>query len=168
MKGWFYLMSTSSLPSPTVPFTSLKFNRLRKTLEGGIEIYNPDSSQKQAIIELLSKSATENNSLSISGKEFLITLLPMLSNIYIDTDNQELIDDIIDNPSDILLETFKEINKIVQSVAEQYVDNLNELSKLPQEDLEKLLKEFSDNTLTPEEEEIIKKAEEIKNKKLKT
>jgi hypothetical protein len=160
-----------------INFSQLKRKEIRRIIEtedkdNPIYVYNPTSEQKEFIISLMTKGADkEKNIINIDGKQVLIDLIPILTNIYLDIDKEkdkQLIDQIISDPSDLLLEVQDEISAIVDSILNRGIKNLNELSKLPDDIREEVLKQFDvKEVLSAEEKQIIELESKINELKTK-
>ena len=81
----------------------------------------------------------------IKPYEVLTQLLPMLTNIYIDVDDQELLDSIYEDPSETLLDVQEEINQIVREVAKRFTLALEQVETLDKESMDKLMDEIANN-----------------------
>lgn len=148
-----------------VDFASLKRKKIRKEFEGGVVVYNPSVKQKQKIMDLIIKNINiETDEVNLSPEDVVLRLIPILSNITIDFENKELVKEIIDDPSDILLEVIDEITIIVKNLANKMIKNVDEMSKLPKEELDKILAENSPKKTVKELEieELEKKLNELK------
>jgi tRNA(Ile)-lysidine synthase TilS/MesJ len=163
--------------SNTINFSDLKRKEVRRVIETGdkehpIFIYNPNSQQKEYIISLMTKGVNEETKkINIDGKTVMIELIPMLTNISLNLDvekDKDLIEEIILDPSDMLLEVQDEISDIVDSILNRGIKNLNELSKLPEDVREEVLKQFNKKEKVSEEDkqiiELEEKLKELKNK----
>lgn len=134
------------------------FNMFKEKYIDVIEVYNPSQQQKEHIINLLSKSLNVDNDLinsEIKDMEIL-NLLKELTNINFSNidDNEDLIKDILDNPSDLLLRTKMEIDKICTSIFYMWYDNVKEFGKTPKEIREAiLLSKQGNNSISKEQKE---------------
>ncbi|MCT4597466.1 MAG: hypothetical protein N4A50_06260 [Vallitalea sp.] len=131
--------------SEVINFSDLKRNKLRKIVKrpdsaSPIEIYNPNPEQQEDIVKLLTNNYnSETKEVSLTEKEVLEVLIPMLTNIVIDTKDKEAMNEIIEDPSDILLEIQGELIDIVKSIIKRFMKIIESLSELPEEDVNKLL-----------------------------
>lgn len=127
-----------------INFSDLKRNKIRKIIQNGdapIEIYNPTKEQNEEILEMLiSNYNKETRELLITEKQLLKEIIPMLTNIYIDIDD-DVIQGIIEDPSDVLLDTQEELSIIVRGVATRYLKAIETMGSLPEEEINKLLEE---------------------------
>lgn len=151
-----------------INFSELKRKEIRRIIgegEGAIEIYNPNPEQqkeiKQMVFECIDK---ETGKPKIDGRAILTTLIPMLTNICIDTDNDELLEEIINDPSDILREVVDEIQEIVYVNTSRLRKDINTLSEMPKEYFDEIFNNIENKTeeLTEEELKIIEKAKRLK------
>ena len=139
-----------------IDFSKLKRSKIRKTYENGIEIYNPTNEQKKEILELISNSGNEND-LLIQGKDIIVTLVPMLTNVYIDTENEELIDDILNDPSEIFEDIIDEISVIVNKIVGRAIKRIDTISELPEKEQNEVLGLLAENRILTEKESKIEK-----------
>ena len=104
----------------TIKLSSLRKNDIRqkivfKNQDGEKEIIlvkNPDNESKVKLMEFLVNRIDENETeLTIEPKDILVNLLPLLTNIEIDTKD---VDVIIENPSSQLTEVFYHLGEIIQ------------------------------------------------------
>jgi hypothetical protein len=108
-----------------VNFSTLKKEKIYKKI-GNIEVYNIREDQYKFLLELITELIEKKDAeLTFSDKDILLKLFPELTNITIDYDNDELINDIIKNPSDDLLDTIDAIQEII----EKFVDRTNKTLK---------------------------------------
>ncbi|WP_105618498.1 hypothetical protein [Vallitalea okinawensis] len=126
-----------------VNITDLKRITIRKTILNGeypIEIYNPTTEQQEKILKILLESyQPESKVLTISELDVLKILIPMLTNIYIDTEEDDIVNAILEDPSEMLLEVQSELSDIVGSISRRFVKMMNTLNKLPEHDVKKVL-----------------------------
>ncbi len=125
----------------SINFSELKRSKIRKRFDNGIEVYNPSPKQKEKIIKLISESIdNETDKIEISGKDVLLQLIPELTNIKLDLkDDDKLVDEILEDPSQELTETVNEITDIIQFLSNQMMTNINNMSKLPKEKLDEII-----------------------------
>lgn len=104
----------------TIKLSSLRKNDIRqkivfKNQDGEKEIIlvkNPDNESKVKLMEFLVNRIDENETeLTIEPKDILVNILPLLTNIEIDTKD---VDVIIENPSSQLTEVFYHLGEIIQ------------------------------------------------------
>jgi hypothetical protein len=150
--------------SNTVNFESLKRKSIYKTIgeegEGQIIIYNPSPEQKKEILRIMAESAdVKTGKIKVSGKTLLLKYIPLLTNIYINFDNQELIDKTLNDPSDILFEVQDCIEEIVSNVTNRTIKSIKDISELPDEVIQEVLK--PEEQLTEEEQKTIEKAKRL-------
>ncbi len=109
----------------------VKFQRLRKTIEtdgNKVEIYNPTIEEKQSLINALKVNSEDK--LEISGLYFIRYILPMLTNIDLNGLEDEVIEEIINEPSELLLEVMDEIEIIIKEVLERAVKSLKNYEEI--------------------------------------
>lgn len=133
-----------------------------------IEVYYPDMAQRKMIIELLNGSLNSDKKELSAGIEDIAVfdLIGELTNIKLDLDkdkDKELINNILKDPSDVLLAVKDEIEVIVNSLFRRLYNAFLEFSKNP--------KELRDNMLEImqkiEIEEVKMSEEELKLEALK-
>ena len=104
----------------SIKLTSLRKNDIRRKIvftnqEGEKEIItvkNPDNESKVKLMEFLADRIGDNDTeITIEPKDILVNLLPLLTNIEIDTND---VDVIIENPSTQLTEVFYHLGEIIQ------------------------------------------------------
>ena len=104
----------------SIKLTSLRKNDIRRKIvftnqEGEKEIItvkNPDNESKVKLMEFLAGRIGDNDTeITIEPKDILVNLLPLLTNIEIDTND---VDVIIENPSTQLTEVFYHLGEIIQ------------------------------------------------------
>ena len=104
----------------SIKLSSLKKNDIRRKIvftnqEGEKEIItvkNPDNESKVKLMEFLAGRIGDNDTeITIEPKDILVNLLPLLTNIEIDTND---VDVIIENPSTQLTEVFYHLGEIIQ------------------------------------------------------
>lgn len=103
-----------------IKLSSLRKNEIRRriaftNIEGEKEIItvkNPDNEEKIKLMEFLADRISENESeVTIEPKDIMVNLLPLLTNIEIDTAD---IDVVIANPNAQLTEVFYHLGEIIQ------------------------------------------------------
>lgn len=152
--------------SKVINFSELKRKEIRKEFDNGIVVYNPNPEQKKEIMELITKSIDEKSQdIEISGRDIMLQLIPMLTNIHLDLeDNEELLNEILEDPSDELLEVVDELNDIIKFVGNRMIKNIQNLAELPKEELEKLLPKEEIDPKQKEIEELKAKLAELEGK----
>lgn len=141
-------------------------NKLKNKLENTIEVYNPNIKQREEIIKLLTSNIENTGDVNIDGDIIIKTFLPMLTNIELDL-NEEQIKEIVADPSDTLLLVQDEIGKIIGNIVDRFKNNIDMLQNMTEEEREILFnqykekKENPDEQLTEEELEIIEKAKRL-------
>jgi hypothetical protein len=150
-----------------INFLDLKRKEIRRVIETEdkehpILIYNPTKEQKKLIIDLLlsniSKEDLDNEKTvkpNINGYDIILTLLPELTNVDLsldvnDPEHKELIENIINDPSDELLDIRDEINKIVNRQFIRYYEYLKELTNMPEELRKIHLEQFDEDKVSEE------------------
>ena len=115
----------------------LKFKRIRKQYRFDddlfVEVYNPTDEQKKEIINMLIGNMDEQQTININGRDVLLKLVPMLSNIEIDWSNPELIEEVLNEPSDLLLNVIDDITEIVREVLQRFERSLQIFASLPED-----------------------------------
>lgn len=164
-----------------------RFEELKEKYEDSIIVYQPDSNQQKTIYELLSENAKVegdrfNSELSVENS---YTLLKELTDVELSTleDDREVIQDIIENPSLLLLQVNDELNAICNHLFRKMYNYLLELDKYPNEikenvflseenkviELENAVAERELQELREQKEKELKELEEqLKAKKKKT
>lgn len=127
----------------------LKQQRLRKVIDTGydekIEIYNVTEENEKEINKIIAKFIdVKTKELNIDGKTVILELMPLLSNIDLGYDltkeeDQKIIEDIINHPSDTLLIVIREISTMIKQRLEIFTSNLDEFNKLPKDEIQKLI-----------------------------
>lgn len=115
----------------------LKFKRIRKQYRFDddlfVEVYNPTDEQKKEIINMLIGNMDEQQTININGRDVLLKLVPMLTNIEIDWSNPELIEEVLNEPSDLLLNVIDDITEIVREVLQRFERSLQIFASLPED-----------------------------------
>lgn len=138
-----------------INITSLKQQRIRKSFENGIEIYNPNQEETKALISLMQEIVKDNiDEILLDGQTIIKRILPLVSNIVIDATDEEL-QEIVDNPSADLEMAIEEVGVIITELSDKVVTRMKLLSNLTPEDLGKLLK-LDEITMSTEEVEQLK------------
>ena len=122
-----------------IKLSSLRKNEIRKKIvftnqEGEKEtiiVKNPNNEEKVKLMEFLMDRINENESeITVEPKDILVHLLPLLTNIEIDTAD---IDVIIENPNSQLTEVFYHLGEIIQETINEMLmiqsSNLSMVSK---------------------------------------
>lgn len=125
-----------------IKLSSLRKNEIRRriaftNIEGEKEIItikNPDNEEKIKLMEFLADRISENESeVTIEPKDIMVNLLPLLTNIEIDTAD---IDVIIDNPNAQLTEVFYHLGEIIQeTINEMLMIQSSNLSMVSQNNI---------------------------------
>ena len=145
-----------------IDFKNLKRVEIYKSYDG-VNVYNPNDEQKIQIIELFQNSIKdEEDDVEINDQDVMLKLIPMLTNIEIDFEDNDLIQEVINDPSDLLLDVIQDINDIVEVVVTRTVKTLNKLAELPEEEQAKILeqvkpKEVEQVTIDKDELERLRK-----------
>lgn len=140
-----------------IKLSSLRKNEIRRriaftNIEGEKEIItikNPDNEEKIKLMEFLADRISENESeVTIEPKDIMVNLLPLLTNIEIDTAD---IDVIIDNPNAQLTEVFYHLGEIIQeTINEMLMIQSSNLSMVSQnnimEDIQNKVEKVSQST----------------------
>lgn len=146
--------------SNKISLENLKFNPIRKTFEGGIEVYNLTPEMKNELSKIIFDNlATDKQEVDIDGKTLLIQVLPLLTNIYL-PDDDVLINEIIDNPSEILEDVVVEVSEMVTGFFAKINKEIGKISSMPENEREKYFKSFG----IKDEEELVELTEEEKLK----
>ena len=118
-------------------------NKIRLIIENGehpIEIYNPTEEQRKQILKVLIENYDfEEKEMNLSDVDVIKVVIPMLTNIHLDIEDENLLTEIISDPSELLLDIQEELSVIVQEIASRFVNHLTSLNKLPDKSLEKML-----------------------------
>lgn len=114
-----------------------RFEELKERYEDSILVYQPNSEQQKAIYSLLSESAKVegdqfNSELSVENS---YTLLKELTDVELSSleEDKEVIKDVIENPSLLLLQVNDELNAICNHLFRKMFNYLLELDKYPSE-----------------------------------
>lgn len=133
------------MESKKISLERLSFNPIRKTIvlsdlpDDRIEIYNPSEKQKTELMTLLmEKYNRETNEIKISDAEVLKKIMPVLTNIYIDTENEDLMDKICENPPELFLKVVDEIREILVEITNRMVKTFDEINKYETEQLREI------------------------------
>ena len=131
--------------SNVVSFADLKRKAIRKVIPFGdseVVIKNPTPEQKQEIFDMLIRNFdVEKREMSISDRDVLVVLMPMLTNIAIDLDDEELISDVLADPSEVFLDVKEELSGITVEITGRFEKVLNRISMLSDEEVAKILGE---------------------------
>lgn len=152
----------------SVKFSDLKRKKIRKTFGEGefaVEVYNPSPEQQNQITQMFLDKLDKNEEIEIDRKLVLLKLIPMLTNIDLDLDeNDDLVEEILNDPSEILELVTLEITDIIQSIVNKTIKNIENLANLPKEQLEKVLQENKSEEETKKEQEERELYEKLKAK----
>lgn len=128
--------------SKTINFSDLKRKKIYKTLDGGIEIYNPNKEQTSMIQQMLIDSFEKNDGkIEINGKDVLLKLMRELTNITIDYDDEDLIDEILDDPSDVLIDVCDILTEMIEKTGARFNKLAKRIEKMSDEDIKKIVKQ---------------------------
>jgi len=143
-----------------VKISTLQQQRIRKVINETIEIYNPDKTEMESIINLFKKYIDEEKKeIKIDGMKIIREFLPVLSNIVIDTMTDEELQEIIDNPSYELELAVEEVGNIAKEISNKIFRQTKIISELTAEQVMEMLK-LDDIKMTDEEIEQLKTLEE--------
>jgi hypothetical protein len=99
------------------------------------KIFNPTIEQTKIINDIIERSVEGDKVYSkIDGVDMLVRVIPMLTDIKVDLDNDEdieLINEIISDPNDVFNTVVNELNKIIMDINLKWIDNLKLLNELP-------------------------------------
>lgn len=140
-----------------ISLSSQKQKRVKKAFGNGIEVYNLTKEEEAEIINFLSKFANEDD-VNIKGEDILIHLLPICSNIYIDTEDEQLVKDIIADPSDELESVVEIIGEIITKLSGKVAKANEVIATLNPAQVAKLL--GIEELITDDEMEELKRLEE--------
>lgn len=124
-------------------------DKIKKTLDLGnkniIEVYNPTQEQKLNIIKMLEEQQVEDK-IVVEG-ELIVGLIKELTNIEIDLDDMDLVQEIVNNPNNMLEEVSSEINQILYHLISMQFKNISAIAELPTELLAATLGKESEKTV---------------------
>lgn len=124
-------------------------DKIKKTLDLGnkniIEVYNPTQEQKLNIIKMLEEQQAEDK-IVVEG-ELIVGLIKELTNIEIDLDDMDLVQEIVNNPNNMLEEVSSEINQILYHLISMQFKNISAIAELPTELLAATLSKESEKTV---------------------
>lgn len=124
-------------------------DKIKKTLDLGnkniIEVYNPTQEQKLNIIKMLEEQQVEDK-IVVEG-ELIVGLIKELTNIEIDLDDMDLVQEIVNNPNNMLEEVSSEINQILYHLISMQFKNISAIAELPTELLAATLSKESEKTV---------------------
>lgn len=124
-------------------------DKIKKTLDLGnkniIEVYNPTQEQKLNIIKMLEEQQAEDK-IVVEG-ELIVGLIKELTNIEIDLDDMDLVQEIVNNPNNMLEEVSSEINQILYHLISMQFKNISAIAELPTELLAATLGKESEKTV---------------------
>jgi hypothetical protein len=139
----------------TVDARSFKKQPIRKIINETIFVYNPDvfepeEKRMDKLMELI-KKYTFDNKITVNDKEFIREVLPLTSNVLLDTLSDEEIDEIYANPTYEWLLLNSEITELIEEITNViYIHNKN-LSKLTPD---QVLKIFEDDEVKISDEDL--------------
>ena len=122
-----------------IKFSELGRKKIFKTYEGGIEVYNPSPEQQNEIIRFF-----ENKELKISGRDLLLKFIPMLSNIEIDLEDENTVNEIINDPCEELKKVSEDITEIISNLVNRVIKTANQISKLPKKAQEEVIRKLNE------------------------
>lgn len=124
-------------------------DKIKKTLDLGnkniVEVYNPTQEQKLNIIKMLEEQQVEDK-IVVEG-ELIVGLIKELTNIEIDLDDMDLVQEIVNNPNNMLEEVSSEINQILYHLISMQFKNISAIAELPTELLAATLGKESEKTV---------------------
>lgn len=121
-----------------INFGDLKQQKIYATV-GDIEIYNPTEDVKKLLMEIIFSNINKDGTINdIDGKTVMMQLVPVMTNIYL-PDDEELIQQVIENPSDDLLDVIGHINELVEKFTDRTNKTLEQIQKLPKAERNKIL-----------------------------
>lgn len=145
----------------------LKFKRIRKQYRFDddlfVEVYNPTDEQKKEIINMLIGNMDEQQTININGRDVLLKLVPMLTNIEIDWSNPELIEEVLNEPSDLLLNVIDDITEIVREVLQRFERSLQIFASLPEDVQNEIVEKINIEQQEQEVEDIDKNKKQDTN-----
>ena len=140
-----------------VNFADLKMKKIYAEYDGGVKVFNADEKRRKELIQIISENM-DKGELNIDGKNVLLEVLPILTNIDLNGLEDDVIEDILKNPSDILENVIKDVTALTTKILNNITDNVNEISKMPEKEKKKFLEQFEEKVeLSPDEEEKFKK-----------
>lgn len=131
----------------SVKFSELKQKKVRKVIDGTsfenpIEIYNVTEDIRENVSKIITDNMnTKTGELNIEPRLIIVELLPLLTNIDLDLNLEkdvEQIKEIMDNPSEVLLDVVDELTEVVKEFANRFVKNIDKINKLSPEEFNKL------------------------------
>lgn len=128
-------------------FSSLKRTKIYKKYENGVEVYNPTPKQQLEIIKIF-ENVNKKEDFKISGRDLLLKFFPMLTNIELDLEDKQLIDEILSDPSDTLKEVAEAITDIVSKIVNRTIRAADHLAKLPKKTQKEILQQEKDEKVT--------------------
>lgn len=151
--------------SKTINFSNLKQEKVRKRI-GDIEIYNITKENEKDVTDIIIQSLDEKTGMvKVDPSIVLVKLIPILTNIYLDLDtekDEEMIKEIIADPSDVLLEVVDELNIIIKAHTDKLIKRVNEIATLSKEEQRELF-----DKIKPQESEEDRIARELKEAEAK-
>lgn len=135
-----------------ININDLKRKKIRKVIEFEgceIEIYNPDKKEQSKIISiLLEKYDRTRDQIIVDDIELLTIMIPIFSNIYIDNEDQELIKEILNDPSEVMLMVVDEIQEILVEIINRLQKTLNTINQMETEEIQNLFNEDMVNNIS--------------------
>lgn len=157
-----------------INLTDLKRKKVRKYIrtedkDHPVEIYEPTQEQRLKILDIINKDikvGTNKLEASIKDEDILLEILEMITNIYLDLDkvkDKELIEDILKDPSPLLIKVKLCINEIVNEVFFDWFESLKQINSMPTE-IQEVLLEQNENKINEKEKkriELLKMLEQL-------
>lgn len=143
---------------------------IKEKYDGVIEVYSPNEKQRKLILDIIGSNLeiTENKvNAKISDEDLLLVLVEELTNIKLDLDREkdkDKIQEILSDPTELLLRVKMEINKICNEIFYMWYDATKEFSRTPDELKEAILLNNQEVKAIPSEKDL-KKAELLKQLK---
>lgn len=157
-----------------INFSEMGFVKLRKTIDTGdkdfpIEIYNPTKEQRLKLLDIIKGSIEMNKDGSgmravVTDNDIIYKVLGELTNIYLDLEDKETINNILENPSDLLIKVKRELVSILDDVFLAYYEELKSIGKLPDEIQDELLKITKEINIDEEKLAKEKEKEELRKR----
>ena len=149
-----------------ISLEELRFNPIRKQYDNGIEIYNLTEEMKKEIAKIIDKFSkdVDGKELQIEGKDVLLRILPICTNVYLEGMEDKVIQDILDNPSEELEDVIDEVSDMILRYFARFQKNIVNFSKLDKETQEKILGNAEKVEPTEEELAQIEEAKKLMEK----
>lgn len=156
-----------------IKFSELKQKKVRKIIdnvgyENPIEIYNVTEDIRPKVTKIITNNMDgKTGELNIEARLVIVELLPMLSNVDLDLDlekDKEQINEILDNPSEILLQIVDEITEVIKEFTERFIKNIDKINQLSPEEFNKLFNK-KDDEKEKRKQELLKELESLEKDK---